>query len=303
VQPSHGCRNANSTSTQNKRETPRGRETITTNTASSQQRPSIGNTPRLYSDVAAQRNERKFKLTVTTKRTHTPDEVQNLLKENVKLTDINVGVQSLKTLRDGRVIIEVGSKKEMELLEEGIRERCGEELETNVQKPRKPRLVILNIPNEINMDNAEETLIKQNTEINIQEGNIVPKFIYTTKRGTRNLVVEVDSETRKKLQQIRVKLGWTICRVYDYVSVKRCYRCSRFNHNHRECKGEVCPLCTGNHSLKQCTAAPTEYKCINCMVYKKHHPTTQIDTAHTSLDKKCPSLKAILEKYKKNTEY
>ena len=157
MQPSHGCRNANSTSTQNKRETPRERETITPNTVSSQQRPSIGCTPRLYSDVAAERNGRKFKLTVTTKRTHTPDEVQNLLKEKVKLTDINVGVQSLKTLRDGRVIIEVGSKKEMELLEEGIRERCGEELETNIQKPRKPRLVILNIPNEINMENVEKT--------------------------------------------------------------------------------------------------------------------------------------------------
>jgi hypothetical protein len=142
---------------QNKRETPRDRETITTNTASSQQRPSIGNTPRLYSDVAAERNKRKFKLTVTTKRTNTPDEVQNLLKENVKLTDIKVGVQSLKTLRHSREIKEVGSKKEMELLEEGIRERCGEERETNVQKPRKPRLVILNIPNEINADNAEET--------------------------------------------------------------------------------------------------------------------------------------------------
>jgi len=128
------------------RETPRNRETITTNTASSQQRPSIGNTPRLYSDVAAEHNERKFKLTVTTKRTHTPDEVKNLLEENVKLTDIKLGVQSLKTLRDGRVIIEVGSKKEMELLEEGVRERCGEELETNVQKSRKSRLVILNIP-------------------------------------------------------------------------------------------------------------------------------------------------------------
>jgi hypothetical protein len=43
------------------------------------------------------------------------------------------------------------------------------------------------------------------------------------------------------------------------------------------------------NSLKQCTAAPKEYKCINCMVYKKHHPTTQIDTAHSSLDKKCPA--------------
>jgi len=220
----------------------------------------------------------------------------------VKLTDIKVGVQSLKTLRDGRVIIEVGSKKEIELLEERIRERCGE-LETNIKKTRKLRLVILNIPNEINMENVEETLIKRNTEINIQEGSIVPKFIYTTKRATRNLVVEVDSETMKKLQQ-RVKLGWTICRVDEYVSVKRCYRCSRFNLNHRECKGEeVCPLCIGNHSLKQCTAAPTEYKCINCMVCKKHNPTTQIDKAHTSLDKKCPSLKTIPVKHTKNTEY
>jgi len=36
---------------------------------------------------------------------------------------------------------------------------------------------------------------------------------------------------------------------------------------------------------------------------QKHHPTSQIDTAHTSFDKKCPSLKAILDKYKKKTEY
>jgi hypothetical protein len=140
----------------------------------------------------------------------------------VKLTDIhvNVGVQLLKTSRNGKVIIDVGNKKEMELLEEGIRERC-EALETNIQKPRKPRLVIVNIPNEINMENVKETPIKQNNEIDIQEGCIVPKFSYTTKRGTRNLVAEVDSETRKKLQQTEIKLGWTKCRVD--VSVKRCF--------------------------------------------------------------------------------
>jgi len=34
------------------------------------------------------------------------------------------------------------------------------------------------------------------------------------------------------------------------------------------------------------------------MVYKKHHPMAQIDTSHSSLDKKCPSLIAVLEKYK-----
>jgi len=50
--------------------------------------------------------------------------------------------------------------------------------------------------------------------------------------------VEVEPRTRLELLRTRVKLGWTVCRVDDYVSVKRCYRCSRFKHTHKECKGE-----------------------------------------------------------------
>ena len=46
-----------------------------------------------------------------------------------------------------------------------------------------------------------------------------------------------------------------------------------------------------------------EYKFINCMAYNKRHPTNLMDTAHYSLDKKCPSLKAVLDKYKRNTDY
>ena len=85
---------------------------------------------------------------------------------------------------------------------------------------------------------------------------------------------------------------------------KRCFRCSRFNHTHKECKGdEVCPLCSENHKLKECKAATSEHKCINCITYNKHHPHTQIETAHSSLDKTCPSLIAVLDKYKKNIDY
>jgi hypothetical protein len=144
-----GDRRANNTSMKNKR----------------QLLPSLGGTTKLYSDVVAEHDEKKFEIIVRTKGTHTPEEIKSLLKEKVKLTEIKVGIQSLKPLRDGRVIIEVGSRKEMESLEEGIRERCGEELETNIQKLRKPSLVILNIPSEITMENIKETLTQQNTEI------------------------------------------------------------------------------------------------------------------------------------------
>jgi hypothetical protein len=189
-------------------------------------------------------------------------------------------------------------------LGEKIGENCGEELEVNIQKLRKPRLVLLNIPEDITLENVEETLTIQNPELNLKEGDISAKFCYMTKRKTRNLVIEVDSGTRKKLMQARIKLGWVICSVDDYIVAKRCFHCSRYNHNFRECKGEErCPLYTGSHKLKECTATKSEHKCINCMIYNKYHQTNQTDTAHSSLDKKCPSLLAVLEKYKQNTDY
>ena len=153
------------------------------------------------------------------------------------------------------------------------------------------------------LENFEGTLTIQYPELDLKEGDIRAKFGYTTKRGTRNLVIYVDSGTRKKLMQARIKLRWAICNV-DYIVPNRCFRCGRYNHNFRDCKRkETCPLCTGNHKLKECTATKSEYKCINCLIYNKHHQTNQINTAHFTLDKNCSSLLSVLEKSKQNTDY
>jgi hypothetical protein len=287
-------------------ETPRDREMERPNTPSRQVLPPRDHPQKqkLFSEVVAGREERKFKLTITSKDSQTPEEIKRLLKSKVNPTEIKVGITSLRPLRDGRIIIEAGSKKEIETLGEKIVEQCGEELEVKIQTLRNPRLVLLGIPDDTTLENVRETLTKQNPELGLKDGIMEPKFCYTTKRGTKNLVIEVDSGTRHKLLQSKVKMGWTICKIDDYLVAKRCYRCSRYNHNFRECKGEeACPLCAGNHKLKECTSSISEYKCVNCLVYNKHHPTNPIDTAHSSLDKKCPSLIAVLEKYKKNTDY
>ena len=40
---------------------------------------------------------------------------------------------------------------------------------------------------------------------------------------------------------------------------------------------ETCPLCSGGHRLKVCTANKTEYKCINCITHNFHkHPAKKI---------------------------
>jgi len=49
-------------------------------------------------------------------------------------------------------MIEVNSKKDIEILGNKIEETCGAELEVNIQKRRNPRLVLLSIPEGINLE-------------------------------------------------------------------------------------------------------------------------------------------------------
>jgi len=55
-------------------------------------------------------------------------------------------MKSLKSLSDGLFLIEVRSVDETNLLIIDINAKCGELLEVNVPKLRKPRLIIRNIP-------------------------------------------------------------------------------------------------------------------------------------------------------------
>jgi len=174
----------------------------------------------------------------------------------------------------------------------------------HTHKLRNPRVLILNIPDDITISNIEETLITQNTGLNLANGDINAKFSYVTKKHTRNLVVEVEAQVRKSLLQNKVKLGWIICKIEDYVSVNRCFKCSMFNHRARDCRGEeTCPLCAERHRLRDCTASPQEYKCVNCITFTKFNPTKPVCPNHSSLDKKCSSLQALMEKYRQNTNY
>lgn len=266
--------------------------------------PSGGKKGKLFSDVLRKEtNQRRYKLTVRSKDNQTPEIIKGLLKSKINPTEIKVGINTFKSLRDGRVLIETPSKEEIEALGADINAKCSGQLEVNIHKLRNPRLVIYDIPEDITKENAEGILITQNPDLKLGNGDINAKFCYKTKKG-RNLVIEVGAQTRKILLQTKLKLGWLICKVEDYVVAKRCFRCSRFNHRFSECRGEeTCPLCARSHKLKECTAAAEELKCINCMTYNKYNQNAKICVNHSSLDKKCPSLNAILQKYIQNTDY
>jgi hypothetical protein len=198
----------------------------------------------------------------------TTEAIKSVVKTNINPTAMKVGVKSFKSLKDGRVLIETGTSEETNLLSSSIGDKCGNDLEVTVPKLRNRRMVIHNVPQDINVENLEETIMTQNPELGLIQGDIVAKFSFRTKQGRVNMVIEVCSGMRKKLLHTKLKLGWLIYSTDDYLVARRCFKCSRFNHRHQDCWGEeTCPLCAGEHKLKECTAPAMHYKCINCVTY------------------------------------
>jgi len=121
-------------------------------------------------------------MTVASKDNQTWEKIKEILKTNSKPTAIKVGINALKTLRNGRVLMETNTKEELATSGKNINYKFGDSLETQTHKLRNPRLVILNIPDDITNSNIEEILIAQNPGLNLANGDINAKFIYVTKK-------------------------------------------------------------------------------------------------------------------------
>jgi hypothetical protein len=268
--------------------------------------PPNGKSCKLYSEVAKMEGnaDKRYKLTVKSRTNQSAETVRNIIKTSINPTSMKVGICALRSLQDGRVLLETKSKEELELLHSNIKDNCSQQLEANIQKLRNPNIVIYNIPEDVTIESAGEIILTQNPELDLSEGDLKPKFIYKGRRGTRNLVIEVSSLVRRRIFKTKLKIGWHICSTGDYTAVTRCYKCSGYNHRASSCRGvETCPLCTVGHKLKDCTTSAEHYKCINCAKYNKYNNNAKVDENHSSMDQNCPSLQATLLRYKQNTDY
>jgi hypothetical protein len=133
-------------------------------------------TSRSYATAVRETKITAFKIRVKSKSACSPDSIKQLLKANINPSEINVGVKTFKSCNRG-VIIETSSKEEIETLDQEMRAKCGNELEAHVYTKRKPRLITINVPEDISTNNIEDAIIRQNPDLRLQKGNIVPKML------------------------------------------------------------------------------------------------------------------------------
>ena len=124
----------------------------------------INNSRRNYAEIVQSPKVKSFKMTIKSRDTHPPEKFKQILKNKINLGEIKVGVNTFKPLSEG-VLIETKSKEEIEVLEKEIQVKCGDELDVHVHSLRKPRIIILNVPEDIRTENIEDTILRQNPEL------------------------------------------------------------------------------------------------------------------------------------------
>jgi len=270
----------------------------------------VRRTRKSYSDVVADRqgtvpfDKKRFKLFVKSKNNQSVEYTRTLLKSKVDPTQLKVGISALKTLKNGQILVESDNKSDLEEVNKRISEACGGELEGYIPTLKNPRLIVFNVPEDITLENVAQAIVLQNSDLCLNESDIKPKFVFEDRRKHKNLVIEVNSETRKRLMDRKIKIGWHVCNSTDYLNVTRCYKCCKYNHRATECFGEItCPHCAQNHKMHECKASKENYRCVNCTNYNKYNTPAQVSVNHSSLDKNCSCYKAALRKYTENIDY
>lgn len=222
------------------------------------------------------------------------------IKSKIDISKLGIGTTKLRKGTRGAVVVGCESKLQADKLREKVAKNLGEKYVVKEPKIRKLKLKIFDIEKE-DCDSEEDfwSKVEEQNEC-VQEGvrgKIIHKTVNRKSRGV-TLIVEVDAETRKRLLDIgRMKIGWRMCRVQDYVGILRCFKCCGYFHFAKDCvKKEACGLCAGQHMTRDCNSVVR--KCVNCEDKIKKMKIRDLKSDHSAYDNNCPCLKKELEMYK-----
>jgi hypothetical protein len=234
----------------------------------------------------------------------TVERTKAAVKEALNPTVDGFRVVRVTGARGAGVVVETSTKEEAQKIlgSAKLRERG---LKAAEPIGRLPRLVIYDTPREL----SDEDFLKE-----IYEGNLAGRydralFMTSAKRvakfGPRehslvgSVIVCPGAVRALLLEQGHVFLGWSACRVRDFIGATRCHKCHLFGHVEAACRSSTvkCARCAGDgHREPDCQSSSDVKTCASCAQFRKRgdHPTG---------DRDCPVYRAAVDRVAASTNY
>lgn len=212
-----------------------------------------------------------------------------------------IQITAVKKISGNGLVVETAKPEALKAFTENAKlKEAG--LKTSTPQRRLPRVILYDVPRDMQEKEVLSCIKKQNQERLSEEDVAAIKFCFRTGRKDSqetNWVLEVAPQVRDKLLTGKIFISWNACRVRDYIAVSRCYKCQGYGHVAKHCRlgYEICAHCAeSGHSTKECTSKNKDASCVNCKKAGKKGD-------HAASNADCPMYKRALEISISRTRY
>lgn len=253
-----------------------------------------------YSEAVSKERETVIIIKPKNEDAGSSDVTKNDIKNKIDVSSLGVGITKMKKITRGAVVVGYENKIQAERLKEKVTKDLGEKYV--IQAPRKTKLKIriFDIDRE-DSENEQEFWEKVEEQNGFRTSSVHGKILHKSrKEGSQRttIIAEVNEETHEQmLKEEKVKIGWKICKIQDYIGILRCFKCCGYYHFAKDCtKEETCGICAGKHAIKECRSIIK--KCVNCEEKIRIFKIKNLNSDHSAFNTDCPCYKREMENHK-----
>lgn len=227
------------------------------------------------------------------------------IKTKIDPSKLAVGIENMENIKGGGVIIKCSDSSSKGVIKRKMQEVMSDNYKVEEVVKRNPKIMIVGVEEEY-VDLRDEVIIEMIAEqngLNCKKFRVMTKYVKKTRKNIGSIIVETEPESYREIMKLgKLKMGWRICNIHDYVNIVRCYKCAGFNHLAKDCTNDkICFNCADKHE-EMVNCKSTNLKCANC-VRAVEKFNVRIDVKHCATDVNCPCYKKELERVNNRISY